>query len=149
MSWPVITVVSTTQPFANVILMAGNPSDGIEDRKFPRRFYNFNMRLNITFPYQNTSMLQLTDNEGTDSYLLIDRLGNPVRAQQIQMYTQGFRCIACQYDAVTKTIRILSPICPTNFYIEQWVEHGDDMFIKDKNPNVEPSTKKADTVVKK
>lgn len=51
MSYPVITVVSTTTPFSNVILMAGSPDDMIEERRFPRRFYNFNMRLNVTFPY--------------------------------------------------------------------------------------------------
>lgn len=51
MSFPVITVVSTTVPFTGGILMAGSPNDIIEERRFPRRFYNFNMRLNITFPY--------------------------------------------------------------------------------------------------
>lgn len=130
MSYPVITVVSTTTPFSNVILMAGSPDDMIEERRFPRRFYNFNMRLNVTFPYQSDSLLLLTDNAGDDEYFVIDRLGNPVRAQQIQMYTQGFRCMACQYDAVTKTIRILSPICPTNFYISNWLDLGEEMFDK-------------------
>lgn len=149
MSWPVITIMSTTIPFSGGILMAGSPSDIIEERRFPRRFYNFNMRLNVTFPYQSTSMLFLTDNDGDSAYMMIDRLGNPVRAEQIQMYTQGFRCIACQYDAVTKTIRVLSPICPTDYYIEQWIDQrGYESFTIDNKRDETKSLHKTQPVEK-
>lgn len=121
MPFPVIFVKSFTNPSAGVMLLAGTPEDSIENRALPRRFYNFNMVITIPFSFNNTDTLQLTDNNSTDIYHLIDRLGNPVLGEQLKMYAGTRRCLNCRYDSVTKTITVLSPICPTDYYVNNWL----------------------------
>lgn len=120
MPFPVV-VVSNFTTAGDMTTLAATPEDGIENRPYNRRFYNFNMIITKQFPLNDNTELQLTDNSGTDNYLLIDRLGNPVLASQLAGYAANRRCLAAQFDSVTKTIRIFSCICPTNKYIEAWL----------------------------
>lgn len=116
-----IAVVNNFTTSGNMTTLAATPEDAIENRPFNRRFYNFNMVITKQFPFNDQTELQLTDNTGADNYLLIDRLGNPVLAEQLAGYAANRRCIASQFDSVTKTIRILSCICPTDKYINAWL----------------------------
>lgn len=120
MPYPVVVVNSFTST-SDMTTLKATPEDGIENRPLGRRFYNFNMIITKPFPYQDTTELQLTDNNGADNYLFIDRLGNPVLAEQLERYAANRRCIPSQFDSVTKTIRILGCICPTNKYINEWL----------------------------
>lgn len=118
--FPVVVNSFTSTP--TMTTMSATPQDGIENRRFNRRFYEFPMIINVHFPFQDQTELQLTDNLGVDKYLLIDRLGNPVLAEQLAMYTANRRCIRCVFDSVTRTIRILSCIAPTCKYINEWLD---------------------------
>ena len=86
MAFPVIFVKSFTEPSAGLTRMAGTPEDSIENRVLPRRFYNFNMVITVPLGYQNQDVLVLSDNGGTNDYHMIDRLGNPVLAEQLALY---------------------------------------------------------------
>lgn len=121
MPYPVIFVKSFTTPSTGVMLLAATPESAIENRTFPMRFYNFNMVITIPFSFNNTDTLELTDNNSTQIYHLIDRLGNPVLAEQLKMYAGTRRCLSCRFDSVTNTIMVLSNICPTDYYINQWL----------------------------
>ena len=121
MPFPVVFVRSFTTPSAGITRMTGTPENAIEDRTLPKRFYNFNMIITQPFTFENTDLLELTDNNGTNIYHMIDRLGNPVLAEQLAMYAGTRRCLNCRYDSVTQTITVLSCICPTNKYILQWL----------------------------
>ena len=119
----IVTEFATT--VSNDTLLKGTPPNTIEDRPLPRRFYNFNMVITQPFPFQDMSRLVLTDNSGNTNYLLIDRLNKPVIAQELEEYASNRRCISCQFDSVTKTIRILSCISPTCKYIDEWIDPTD------------------------
>lgn len=121
MPYPTIFVKTFTNPSAGIMQLDGTPENSIEDRPLPRRFYNFNMVITIPFSYNNTDTLQLTDDGGTAIYHLIDRLGTPVRAEQLKLYAGTRRCLPCRYDSVTKTIMVLGCIYPTDYYINQWL----------------------------
>lgn len=121
MPFPVVVINDFTQTLTGDIILKATPENVIEDRPLNRRFYTFNMVITKPFSYQNQSRLILTDNASADEYLLIDRLGKPIIAEELEGYASTRRCIASQFDSVTKTIRILSCICPTNKYIEQWL----------------------------
>lgn len=121
MPLPIIVVSEFAPPAGGIMLMTATPTDGIENRSYPRRFYNFNMVITKPFTFQNTNQLTLTDNASVDIYHLVDRLGNPVLAEQLEMYAANRRCIACQFDSVDKVIRVLSCICPTDYYIKNWI----------------------------
>lgn len=121
MPLPVILVNDFAAPSNDVILMSATPDGAIENRQYPRRFYTFNMVITKPFSYLNTNELALTDNNSTNIYHLVDRLGNPVLAEQLEMYAANRRCLTCQFDTVTNVVRVLSCICPTNKYIQQWL----------------------------
>ena len=121
MPYPVVFVKSFTNPSSGIMLLDGTPENAIKDRALPRRFYNFNMVITVPFSYQNTDVLELSDDGGTQIYHLIDRLGNPVLGEQLKAYAGTRRCMNCRYDDVTKTITVLSCICPTNKYISEWL----------------------------
>lgn len=121
MPYPVIFVKSFTTPSSGTKLLAATPDNAIENRPLPRRFYNFNMVITIPFSFQNTDILELSDDGGTQIYHMIDRLGNPIIGEQLKLYAGTRKCLNCRYDDVTKTITVLSCICPTNKYINQWL----------------------------
>ena len=121
MAFPVIFVKSFTEPSAGLTRMAGTPEDSIENRVLPRRFYNFNMVITVPLGYQNQDILVLSDNGGTNDYHMIDRLGNPVLAEQLALYAGTRRCLPCRYDSSTQTVTVLGCITPTNKYIEEWL----------------------------
>lgn len=121
MPYPVVFVKSFTTPSSGTMLLAATPENSIEDRPLPRRFYNFNMVITIPFSFQNTDILELSDDGGTQIYHMIDRLGNPIIGEQLNMYAGTRRCMNCRYDDVTKTITVLSCICPTSKYINEWI----------------------------
>ena len=111
MALPVIVVNSFETPSGGTMLLNATPANGIENRHYPRRFYTFNMVITQPFTFQNTNQLTLS----------VDRLGNPVLAEQLEMYASNRRCITCQFDSVTKVIRVLGCICPTDYYIKEWL----------------------------
>ena len=117
----VIFVKSFNTSTPGTTLLTATPEDGIENRTLPRRFYNFNMIITIPFAFQNQDVLTLSDNNGTSTYHLIDRLGNPVLADQLKLYAGTRRCMPCRYDDVTKTITVLGCLCPTSKYISEWL----------------------------
>lgn len=121
MPFPVVVVNSFNTSTAGRTIMNGTPEDGIENRNLPRRFYNFNMVITQQFPFNDQTNLYLTDNNSVTEYMLIDRLGKPVTADEVEAYAATRRCMACQYDAVTKTIRVFSCLAPTDKYIEEWL----------------------------
>lgn len=121
MPLPVIVVSQFAAPSNDIIVMTATPTNAIENRNYPKRFYYFNMVITQPFSYENTNQLSLTDNNSTNVYHLVDRLGNPVIAEQLQVYASNRRCITCQFDSVTNVIRVLSCICPTNKYIQEWL----------------------------
>ena len=121
MPLPVIFVKTFSNPSSGIMLLNATPENAIEDRPLPRRFYNFNMVITIPFSFNNTDTLELSDDGGTQNYHLIDRLGNPVLGEQLRMYAGTRRCLNCRYDSVTKTITVLSCICPTDYYINNWL----------------------------
>lgn len=121
MALPIVVVNEIGAPSSGTVLLTATPTNGIENRNYPRRFYNFNLVITQPFSFQNINQLTLTDNASTDVYHLVDRLGNPVLAEQLQMYASNRRCITCQFDSVEKIIRVLSCICPTDYYINQWL----------------------------
>ena len=121
MALPVIVINSFETPSGGTMLLNATPANGIENRHYPRRFYTFNMVITEPFTFQNTNQLTLSDNNSTDIYHLVDRLGNPVLAEQLEMYASNRRCITCQFDSVTKVIRVLGCICPTDYYIKEWL----------------------------
>ena len=126
MALPVVFVKTFTEPSSGVMTLNATPESTIENRPFPRRFYNFNMVITVALGYQNTNELSLTDNSGTNLYHLIDRLGNPVLAEQLSMYAGTRKCLPCRFDSSTNTITVLGCICPTNKYIEQWLNPTPD-----------------------
>lgn len=121
MPLPIVLVSEFAPPAGGIMLMTATPTNGIENRQYPRRFYNFNMVITKPFSFDNINQLTLTDNASVDIYHLVDRLGNPVLAEQLQGYASNRKCICCQFDSVKKVIRVLSCICPTNHYIQQWL----------------------------
>lgn len=121
MALPVVVVNSFGTPSGGTMLLNATPTSGIENRTYPRRFYTFNMVITQPFSFQNTNQLTLTDNNSTNIYHLVDRLGNPVLAEQLEMYASNRRCITCQFDSVTNVIRVLGCICPTDYYIKEWL----------------------------
>lgn len=121
MALPVIFVKSFTEPSSGTTRMAGTPENSIGDRPLPRRFYNFNMIITVPLGYQNTDLLVLSDDNGTTDYHLIDRLGNPVLAEQLALYAGTRKCLPCRYDSATETITVLGCICPTSKYINEWL----------------------------
>lgn len=124
MAYPYQTVVVNnfaTTTSGDISLYA-TPENVIEDRPFQRRFYNFNMVITKPFTLNNISRLIITDDNGVDNYLLIDRLGKPVIAEELENYASFRRCIACQFDSVQKTVRVLSCMCPTEKYIDEWLD---------------------------
>lgn len=122
MPFPVIVVNQIATTKSGDTLLTGTPSNAIENRPFQRRFYNFNLVITQPFPFQDTARIVLTDDNGTDNYLLIDRLNKPVITSELQCYASNRRCIACQFDSVTKTVKIFSCINPTNKYINEWLD---------------------------
>lgn len=121
MALPVVVVSEFGVPSDDTMLLKATPANGIENRNHPRRFYNFNMVITQPFSFQNTNQLTLSDNNSVDVYHLVDRLGNPVLAEQLEMYASNRRCVTCQFDSVTNIIRVLGCICPTDYYIKQWL----------------------------
>lgn len=121
MALPVVVVSEFGVPSDDIMLLKATPANGIENRNYPRRFYNFNMVITQPFSFQNTNQLTLSDNDSVDVYHLVDRLGNPVLAEQLEMYASNRRCVTCQFDSVTNIIRVLGCICPTDYYIKQWL----------------------------
>lgn len=123
MPYPTVVVTSSTLTTSDDVLMTATPADGIENRRYPRRFYNFNMIINNPFAVSEyNARLILTDNNSTNVYSLIDRLNKPVTAVELQGYASTRRCIACQFDSVYNTIRILSCMCPADRYMDEWVD---------------------------
>lgn len=125
MPYPVVIVDSFSRTRSNDILMYTVRDGVITDRPFPRRYYNFNMVIIVPFPYNSTSRLLLTDNDSENVYYLVDRLNKPIVSDQLQHYASNRRCLACQFDSVTSTIKILSCICPTDRFISEWVNPTD------------------------
>lgn len=121
MPLPVIVVNSFNTDTAGKTVMNGTPENSIQNRQYPRRYYNFNMIITQQFPYNDTTLLSLSDDNSVTSYPLIDRLNKPVVAEELEPYAAMRRCIPCQFDAVTKTIRVLGCLAPTNKYIEEWL----------------------------
>lgn len=121
MALPVIFVKTFSTPATGRTVMNATPENAIGDRPLPRRFYLFNMVITIPFSFQNTDTVQLSDDGGTTDYYLIDRLGNPVRGEQLSLYAGTRRCLTCRYDSVTKTVMVLGNLCPTDYYINQWL----------------------------
>lgn len=121
MPYPVIIVSSFNTSTAGITLMNATPTNAIENRSYPKRYYNFNMVITQQFTYQDQSTLQLTDNSSTNKYMLIDRLGKPVVADELEPYAATRRCIPCLFDSVTNTIRVLACLAPTCKYISEWV----------------------------
>lgn len=121
MPYPVVVVNSFDTSVSNITLMKATPEDGIENRSYPRRYYNFNMVITQQFAFNDQTTLQLTDNNSVDKYLLIDRLNKPVIAEELEPYAAMRRCIPCQFDAVTNTIKVLACLSPTCKYIDEWV----------------------------
>lgn len=128
MALPVIVVNTLTSPSTGVTLMNATPENGIEDRTYPQRFYLFNMVIKIPFSFNNTNAVELSDNSGTNNYHLIDRLGNPVLGEQLKLYAGTRRCLTCRFDSATNTVMVLGTLCPTDHYINEWL-----------NPPTEPS----------
>lgn len=123
MPYPTVVVTSSALTTSNDVLMTATPADGIENRRYPRRFYNFNMIINNPFTIaEYNARLTLTDNSSTNVYSLIDRLNKPVTAVELQGYASTRRCIACQFDSVYNTIRVLSCMCPADRYMNEWVD---------------------------
>lgn len=121
MALPVIFVKSFNTSTSGVTSMNATPENAIQDRTFPQRFYMFNMVITIPFTFNNTTTVELTDNSGTNNYHLIDRLGNPVLGEQLKLYAGTRRCLTCRFDSATNTIMVLSNLCPTDYYINQWL----------------------------
>lgn len=121
MPFPVVVVNSFDTATAGKTLMKATPEDGIESRSYPRRYYNFNMVITQQFAFNDQTLLSLTDNNSTDVYMLIDRLNKPVVAEELEPYAAMRRCIPCQFDSVTKTIKVLGCISPTCKYIDAWL----------------------------
>lgn len=123
MPYSTIIVDSSALTTSNDVLMTATPNSAIENRNFPRRFYNFNMIIANPFPTnQLNGRLVLTDNASANVYSLIDRLNKPVTAIELQRYASFRRCIACQFDSVQNTIRILSCLCTANRYNNEWAD---------------------------
>lgn len=122
MPYPVIVVNSFKTTKSDDILMTAAQSNVIEDRPLKYRYYNFNMVITQPFPFNSTSRLVFTDDAGVDTYYLIDRLNKPVIANELQNYASNRRCIACQFDSVTKTVKVFSCLCPTDKYINEWLD---------------------------
>lgn len=123
MPYNTIIVNSSALTTSGDVLMKATPTSAIEDRRFPRRFYNFNMIINNPFTVSElNARLTLTDNLNTNIYALIDRLNKPVTALELQRYASFRRCIACQFDSVQNTIRILSCLCPSQRFLHEWEE---------------------------
>lgn len=118
---PVVVINSFNTATAGRTVMNGTPENGIENRRYPQRFYRFNMVITQQFPYRDETLLSLSDNDSTDTYMLIDRLNKPITADELEPYAANRRCIACQFDAVTKTIKVFSCLSPTNRYIDEWL----------------------------
>lgn len=121
MPYNTIIVDSSALTTSGDLLMTATPTSAIEDRRFPRRFYNFN--LIIANPFATSELnarLVLTDNASVNTYALIDRLNKPVTALELQRYASFRRCIACQFDSVQNTIRVLSCLCPSEKFLDEW-----------------------------
>lgn len=129
MPLPVIFVKSFSTPSTGITLMNATPENAIEDRVYPQRFYLFNMVITIPFTFNNTNTVELSDNSGTNDYHLIDRLGNPVLGEQLKLYAGTRRCVTCRFDSATNTVMVLGTLCPTDYYVNQWL-----------NPPTSPST---------
>jgi hypothetical protein len=123
MPYPVIVVNSFDTATSGTTLMVATPEDTIEDRSSSRRFYNFNMVIKPQFTYHDLTMVFLTDNASEDVYLLVDRNNKPIIGEQIEMYATNRRGIACQFDSVARTVKIMSYIPCTCYYINQWVAY--------------------------
>lgn len=141
MPYPVVLVTEFGTTLSGDTLLKAIPDAQIENRPFPRRFYNFNMVITQPFSFQNMTRLVLTDNNGVDNYLLIDRLNKPVIAQELECYASNRRCIPSQYDSVTKTIKILACITPTCKYINEWLAPSTSKDPVD--PTLPPATPEA------
>ena len=79
------------------------------------------MLIKIGFEFNDNKSLLLTDNNEVNKYHLVDRLGNAVLASQAIGYSQSQRLMYCMYDDVKKIVRVLSPLAPTDYYIEGWL----------------------------
>lgn len=121
MPFPVVVVNSFDTATSGITLMNATPEGAIENRHYPRRYYNFNMVITQQFAFNDQTTLQLTDNNSTNKYLLIDRLNKPIVAEELEQYAAMRRCIPCQFDSVTNTIKVLGCISPTCKYIDEWV----------------------------
>lgn len=121
MPFPVIVVNSFNTSTAGITLLNATPDDAIENRTYPKRYYNFNMVITQQFAFNDQTTLQLSDNSGTNKYLLIDRLNKPVIAEELEPYAAMRRCIPCQFDSVTNTIKVLGCLTPTCKYIDEWI----------------------------
>ena len=121
MAVPVIVVNSFNTSTSGVTLMNATPENAIGNRSYPRRYYNFNMVITQQFAFNDQTTLQLTDDNSTTKYLLIDRLNKPVIAEELEAYAAMRRCIPCQFDSVTNTIKVFACLSPTCKYIEEWV----------------------------
>ena len=107
MPFPVVVVNSFDTATSGITLMNATPEGAIENRNYPRRYYNFNMVITQQFAFNDQTTLQLTDNNSTNKYLLIDRLNKPIVAEELEQYAAMRRCIPCQFDSVTNTIKVI------------------------------------------
>lgn len=121
MPFPVVVVNSFNTATAGITLMEATPESGIENRSYPRRYYNFNMVITQQFAFNDLTTLQLTDDSGSNKYMLIDRLNKPVVAEELEPYAATRRCIPCQFDSVTNTVKVLACLSPTCKYIDEWL----------------------------
>lgn len=122
MRWPIVTVTELDDTITTgVDLLKANPVYTVENTPYPRRYYYFALLNKVAFEYEDYNALMLTDNDGTNKYHLVDRLGNSVRASQASGYSQSQRLMYCMYDDVLKVVRVLSPLSPTDYYIKAWL----------------------------
>lgn len=121
MRWPIVTVTSLDSSGAGVDVLKANPIYTIESLPYPRRYYYFALLIKIGFEFNDNKSLLLTDNNEVNKYHLVDRLGNAVLASQAIGYSQSQRLMYCMYDDVKKIVRVLSPLAPTDYYIEGWL----------------------------
>ena len=121
MRWPIVTVTSLDSSAAGVDVLKANPIYTIESLPYPRRYYYFALLIKVGFEFNDNKSLLLTDNNEVNKYHLVDRLGNAVLASQAIGYSQSQRLMYCMYDEVKKIVRVLSPLAPTDYYIEGWL----------------------------
>lgn len=92
-------------------------SRGLRNRSFPYR-NRWQLQPRQISPQGRSHVIGDINRIELCSEMYVDRLGNAVLASQAIGYSQSQRLMYCMYDDVKKIVRVLSPLAPTDYYIE-------------------------------